>query len=82
MNGIIRIVDIDSRGDHMVEASGDVFVNGRGASRLGDRDNRNHVIVSGCSENVFVNGIQCGKLMATDSRGDRMISASSNVFVG
>lgn len=71
------------------EGSGNVFVNGLGAHRVGDAwlphtcgsDTHDAVLASG-SSTVFVNGKALGRIGDSVSCGSAVASGSGNVFAG
>ncbi|MDR2451845.1 MAG: PAAR domain-containing protein [Candidatus Accumulibacter sp.] len=71
------------------EASGDVFVNGRGAHRLGDHwpahccgpTCHDSALASG-SSTVFTNGKSLGRIGDSVACGSAVASGSGNVFAG
>ena len=73
-----------------IEASGDVFINGQGAVRVGDAyaphaspDSPPHsrALASGSSK-VFINGQPAGRIGDDIDCGDAVAQASPNVFIG
>lgn len=74
----------------LVTASSDVFINGKGAGRVGDTyaphscvDHASHTgsIASG-SSSVYVNGKQAGRIGDSVSCGGSVAVGSNNVFIG
>jgi uncharacterized Zn-binding protein involved in type VI secretion len=71
-------------------ASGDVFVNGKGAGRVGDPyaahacvDHPSHVgNISSGSSSVNIDGIPAGRIGDSVSCGGSVAEGSPNVFVG
>lgn len=65
-----------------IEGSGDVFVNGKGAHRVGDMWAAHpHVgVLSSGSSNVFVNGKALGRCGDSISCGSKVSTCSSDVF--
>ena len=71
-----------------VQASGNVYINGKGAHRLGDGWAIHCCPDLGChsgsaasaSSNVFVNGKGLARIGDSVSCGSRMMQGSSNVF--
>lgn len=97
MAGIVRLGDSSTGHPHCypsrsnTEASGDVFINGKGAHRLGDAwavhgacpDHSPHGgAASSGSASVFVNGKPICRIGDSISCGDTMATGSGNVFAG
>lgn len=97
MPGIVRLGDSSAGHPHCyparpcIEASGDVFVNGRGAHRLGDAwavhgaciDHSPHAgAASSGSASVFVNGRPVCRIGDAISCGDTMAEGSGSVTAG
>ena len=61
--------------------SGDVFINGLPAARVGDATSCGATIVTG-SSTVFINGKPAALLGAATSHGGVIISGSENVLIG
>ena len=90
-----RLGDVDTGHDAcpprpLVTASPDVFVNGKGAGRVGDayalhgcpaHPAHSGVIASG-SSTVFINGRQAGRIGDPVSCGGSVAEGSPDVFVG
>lgn len=77
-------------GTALVSASGDVFINGRGAGRVGDtyaahgcdtHPSHSGKIAAG-STTVFINGRKAARIGDGVSCGGSVAQGSSNVFVG
>lgn len=96
MPGAVRLGDSSTGHPHCypsrpnTEASGNVFINGRGAHRLGDAweihgscsDHSPHGgSASGGSPNVFVNGKPLCRIGNPISCGDTMMTGSDNVII-
>ena len=96
MPGAVRLHDVSTGHPHCfpsrpnIEASSDVFINSRGAHRLGDAwavhgacsDHSPHDgVASGGSPNVFVNGKSLCRIGDPISCGDSMMTGSSDVIV-
>lgn len=91
MPGMTRLGD---KGQHLsgncstphtaISASTDVFCNGIGAQRIGDKMSyhcKHHSELAEGSTNVFVNGIPVGRLGDSVACGSTMITSSTDVFV-
>ncbi len=73
-----------------VSASDDVFVNGIGVHRVGDRwavhcnptPACHDSVLASSSSNVFVNGKRIGRVGDPVACGSRVATGSSNVFAG
>lgn len=95
MASATRLGDVDTGHDAcaptaLVSASGNVFINGRGAGRVGDsyaahgcivHPAHSGVIASGNST-VFINGKQAGRIGDPVSCGGSVAQGSGNVFIG
>ncbi len=95
MSNATRLGDLDTGHDAcpptaLVTASSNVFINGRGAGRVGDsyaahgcinHPSHSGVIASG-SSSVFINGKAAGRIGDAVSCGGSVASGSSNVFIG
>ncbi len=95
MSNATRLGDLDTGHDAcpptaLVSASSNVFINGRGAGRVGDsyaahgcinHPSHSGVIASG-SSSVFINGKAAGRIGDAVSCGGSVASGSSNVFIG
>lgn len=74
----------------LIEASEDVFINGLGASRLGDAyashgcdDHPDHSgTLSSGSAAVFINGLSAGRVGDSVSCGGTAAEGSDNVYIG
>lgn len=93
MAGITRLGDNSSGHDScppvpLITASDNVFINGKGAGRVGDsyaihscRDHSPHSgTISSGSNTVFVNGKKLGRIGDSVSCGGSVANGSSNVF--
>ncbi len=93
MPAVARIGDANE--DHcsgmvQAEGSGNVFANGRGVSRQGDKNTPHDLPGSPCpghdvpiasgSSSVFVNGVACGRV--DDPTCTAIAAGSPNVFAG
>ncbi len=74
----------------LVSSSGNVFINGKGAGRVGDsyvahgcfiHPAHTGIIASG-SSSVFINGLAAGRIGDPVSCGGSVAQGSPNVFVG
>lgn len=72
-----------------VQASGDVFVNGKGAHRVGDKwaahtcsTNTHDSVMASGSGTVFVNGKAIARIGDDVACGSAAASGSGNVFAG
>lgn len=73
-----------------VSASGNVFINGRPAHRMGDAWNLHCCpkhgchpgVVSGGSSSVFINGLPAARIGDSTGCGGIIAMGSSNVFIG
>lgn len=95
MSSATRLGDLDTGHDAcapttLITASTDVFINGKGAGRVGDSyaahgciDHPSHsgVIASG-SSSVYINGKPAGRIGDPVSCGGSVAQGSSNVFIG
>lgn len=95
MSNATRLGDLDTGHDAclptaLVTASSNVFINGRGAGRVGDsyaahgcinHPSHSGVIASG-SSSVFINGRAAGRIGDAVSCGGSVAEGSSNVFIG
>ena len=84
MPQVTRIGDMDNAypiPDISTEGSQNVFVNGLGIHRVGDKDSDDDTLSVG-SATVMINGMACGRLGDQDSDKEVMITASLNVFAG
>ncbi len=95
MSNATRLGDLDTGHDAcpptaLVSASSNVFINGRGAGRVGDsyaahgcinHPSHSGVIASG-SSSVFINGKAAGRIGDAVSCGGSVAEGSSNVFIG
>lgn len=77
-------------GTALVSSSTDVFINGKGAGRIGDRyaahscsthSSHSGTIAAG-SSTVFINGRKAGRIGDAVSCGGSVAQGSSNVFIG
>lgn len=74
----------------LVSASGDVFINGKGAGRMGDSyaphgciDHPSHRgVLSSGSGTVLINGRKAGRIGDSVSCGGNAAEGSSNVIIG
>lgn len=97
MPGVVRLGDVSAGHPHCyparpnIGASPDVFVNGKGAHRLGDAwavhgacpDHSSHGgVASSGSSTVFVNGRPICRIGDAVSCGDTMAEGSSDVIAG
>ena len=95
MSNATRLGDLDTGHDAcpptaLVSASTNVFINGKGAGRVGDsyaahgcvnHPSHSGVIASG-SSSVFINGRAAGRIGDAVSCGGSVAEGSSNVFIG
>ncbi len=95
MSNATRLGDMDTGHDAcpptaLVTASSNVFINGRGAGRVGDsyaahgcinHPSHSGVIASG-SSSVFINGRAAGRIGDAVSCGGSVAEGSGNVFIG
>ena len=95
MSNATRLGDLDTGQDAcphtaLVSASTNVFINGKGAGRVGDsyaahgcvnHPSHSGVIASG-SSSVFINGRAAGRIGDAVSCGGSVAEGSSNVFIG
>ena len=95
MSNATRLWDLDTGHDAcpptaLVSASTNVFINGKGAGRVGDsyaahgcvnHPSHSGVIASG-SSSVFINGRAAGRIGDAVSCGGSVAEGSSNVFIG
>lgn len=72
-----------------IAASSDVFVNGRGAHRVGDAwavhcdpDTCHGSVLAAGSRTVYVNGRQLGRIGDAVACGSRVATGSADVFAG
>ena len=95
MSNATRLGDLDTGHDAcpptaLNSASTNVFINGKGAGRVGDsyvahgcvkHPSHSGVIASG-SSSVFINGRAAGRIGDAVSCGGSVAEGSSNVFIG
>lgn len=95
MSNATRLGDLDTGHDAcpptaLISASTNVFINGKGAGRVGDsyathgcvnHPSHSGVIASG-SSSVFINGRAAGRIGDAVSCGGSVAEGSSNVFIG
>lgn len=95
MSNATRLGDLDTGHDAcpptaLISASTNVFINGKGAGRVGDsyaahgcvnHPSHSGVIASG-SSSVFINGRAAGRIGDAVSCGGSVADGSSNVFIG
>lgn len=95
MPKITRLGDVGSGHDfcgdrNLASASPNVFINGKGAGRVGDsytphscEDHVPHIgAISGGSQSVFANGRRVGRIGDGISCGGSVAQGSPNVFAG
>ena len=95
MAKVTRLGDLGSGHDfcgdrNLASASSNVFINGKGAGRVGDsytshscEDHPPHSgVIAGGSQTVFVNGRRVGRIGDGISCGGSVAQGSPNVFVG
>lgn len=95
MSNATRLRDMDTGHDScpptaLVSASPDVFINGKGAGRIGDsyasHGCRDHSIHSGNissgSSTVMINGKPAARIGDSVSCGGSVMEGSSDVFIG
>lgn len=95
MSSVTRLGDVGSGHDlcpsrNLASASPNVFINGRGAGRVGDsytahscEEHPPHVgVIAAGSQTVFVNGRRIGRIGDGISCGGSVIEGSPNVFAG
>lgn len=95
MSKATRMGDKDTGHDacpptEMISASADVFINGKGAGRMGDiyaahgcRDHSAHYgKISGGSASVFINGKPAARIGDPVSCGGNVAEGSPDVFIG
>ncbi len=95
MSNATRLGDLDTGHDAcpptaLISASTNVFINGKGAGRVGDsyaahgcvnHPSHSGDIASG-SSSVFINGRAAGRIGDAVSCGGSVAEGSSNVFIG
>ena len=95
MSNATRLRDMDTGHDScpptaLVSASPDVFINGKGAGRIGDSyaphgciDHSTHSgKISSGSGSVWINGKPAARIGDTVSCGGSVMEGSPNVFIG